>query len=350
MDINYRVATGVIVKEYLEEKNISQKELSKILGISERYVSDILNGKRELTEDIAMALEKVLPEIPASYWLNLESKYREFLERENDKDKLGNYNLEKISKRFKFSEVFKGLNWDLAKQASEMLKILKINKFDVFDSTYSNLQVDFFEDGGEKEAIAIWLSLCEEEADLQSEDIEGIDYSHERLEEKLHLFKKIAYNNNLDNTLKSCKKLCNQLGIYFVELEAISNSKVRGALLTYNNHPAIFISRRFKSHDHVWFAIAHELGHLLKHYKTNDLMISFEEEKPDIKEEEANEFARNLFIAQSDYDKFVEKGDFSSKAIELFSAKNRILSGILVARLQHDRYISMSMMNYKKSR
>ncbi len=350
MDINYMVATGVIIKEYLEEKNITQKELSKILGISEQYVSDLLNGKRELSEDIALGLEKILPEIPASYWLNLESKYRDFIARKNDESRLGNYNLEEIAKRFKFSEVFKGLNWDLAKQASEMLKILKINTFDVFDSAYSNLQVDFFEDGGEKEAIAIWLGLCEEEADLQSEDVEGKDYSCEKLEDKLHLFKKIAYNDNLDNTLKSCKKLCNQLGIYFVQLEAISNSKVRGALVTYNNHPAIFISRRFKSHDHVWFAIAHELGHLLKHYKTNDLIISYEEETLDTKEEEANEFARNFFIPQSDYDKFVEKGDFSSRTIEKFSAKNRILSGILVARLQHDGYIAMSRMNYKKSR
>ncbi|MEA4827914.1 MAG: HigA family addiction module antitoxin [Clostridium sp.] len=350
MGINYRVATGVIVKEYLEEKNITQKELAKVLGISERQVSDLLNGKSELSEDIALNLEKVLPEIPASYWLNLESKYREFLARENDKSKLEKCNLEEIAKRFRFSEVFKGLHWDLSKQASEMLKILKISTFDAFDTAYSKLQVDFFEDGGEKEAIAIWLKLCEEEADLQTEDVEGIDYSHDKLQDKLHLFKKIAYNDNLDNTLKSCRKLCNQLGIYFVELEAISNSKVRGALLTYSNHPAIFISRRFKSHDHVWFAITHELGHLLKHYKVDDLIISFEEEKSDSKEEEANEFARNFFIPKDDYDKFIENGDFSSKAIEIFSAKNRILPGILVARLQHDGHINMSSMNYKKSR
>jgi len=305
---------------------------------------------------MAIKLEKVLPEVPASYWLNLESKYREYLAREYDKNELEKFDLEEIAEKFKFKEVFKGLGWSLSKQASEMLKILKISNFNIFDTVYSDLQVDFFEDGGQKEPIAIWLNLCKEEAELQTEDIQGIKYSHKNLEDKLRLFKNIAYNDNLDNTLISCKKLCNQLGIYFVELEAICNSKVRGALVTYNNHPAIFISRRFKSHDHVWFAIAHELGHLFKHYRINDVLISFEEEdinkeeETNVKEKEANEFARNFFIPQKDYNKFIENGDFASKEIELFSAKNKILPGILVARLQHDKYISMSSMNYKKSR
>lgn len=351
MDINYRVATGVIIKEYLEEKNISNEELATLLRITKKKVSELLNGKLELNEEIAHSLEKVLPEIPASYWLNLEKEYREYLANENDDNFILNVNLEEIAKKFKFKEVFKGLEWSLIKQAKEMLNILQIDDFNEFNSKYSNLQVDFFEDGGEIEPIAIWINLCKEEADLQTDDVSKIEYSKENLEKKLNLFKIIANNKNLDNTLNSCKKLCNQLGIYFVELEAISNSKVRGALLTYNEHPAIFISRRFKSHDHVWFAIAHELGHLIKHYESNDILISLDDEdNKDLKEEEANEFARDFFISKNEYEAFVKKGDFSSRSIEIFSAKNKILPGILVARLQHDGYINMANMNHKKSR
>jgi HTH-type transcriptional regulator / antitoxin HigA len=351
MEINYRVATGVIIKEYLDEKGISQDELSTLLGISKKRVSELLKGKAILTVDMANDLEKILPEIPASYWLNLENKYRKYLARENNENILAEVNLEEIAKRFNFKEVFKGLNWSLEKQGKEMLSILKISNYNEFNSAYSCLKVDFFEDGGEIEPIAVWLNLCKEEADLQTDDIKDIEYSRGNLEKKLQLFKLIANNKNLDNTLRSCKKLCNQLGIYFVELEAVSNSKVRGALLTYKDHPAIFISRRFKSHDHVWFAIAHELGHLIKHYKVDEVLISLEEEKHiDSKEEEANEFARNFFILPEAYDKFIKNGDFSSKSIELFSAQNKILPGILVARLQHDGYIDMSSMNYKKNR
>lgn len=350
MGINYRVATGVIIREYLDEKNITQSNLAKKFGVSERYIDEVLDGKRKLTEDMINNLEKLLPEVPASYWVNLEDEYRKYLENKDIKYELENVELKEIAKRFKFKDVFKGLDWDLKKQAIEMLSILKIKSFDAFDTVYSNLQVDFFEDGGEKEAIAIWLNLCKEEADLQTEDMEEINYSIKKLQKKISLFKKIAYNSDINKTLNSCRKLCNSLGIYFVELEAVSNSKVRGAVLTYNDRPAIFISRRFRSHDHVWFAIIHELGHLLKHYRANELLISLEEDTVDKKEEEANEFARNFFIPKKDYDEFIRKGDFTSKAIEVFSAKHRILSGILVARLQHDKYLDMSVMNYKKSR
>lgn len=137
METNYKVATGVIIKEYLNENNISQKELATLLDISENNISKLLNGKSRLTEEMAIKLEKVLPEIPASYWLNLESKYREYLAREKDKNKFEQSNLEDIADRFKFKEVFKGLNWDLAKQANEMLKILKISTFNIFEDVYS---------------------------------------------------------------------------------------------------------------------------------------------------------------------------------------------------------------------
>ncbi|MBS6500666.1 MAG: ImmA/IrrE family metallo-endopeptidase [Clostridium sp.] len=350
MQSNYMVATGIILKEYIEEKNINLDNLSKILEISKKNIEKLFDGKIRIDEDIAKKLEKVIPEVPASYWLNIESKYSEYLSNINSKFDFKDVDLQEISRKFKFREVFKGLNWDLMKQAIEMLEILKIDDFNDFNKVYSNLKVDFFEDGGEKEAIAIWLNLCKEEADFQTEYVERVQYSHEELQKKIHFFKSIAYNKDIDNSLISCKKLCNKLGIYFVELEPISNSKVRGALLTYNNHPAIFISRRFKSHDHIWFAIAHELGHLINHYNANEVIISLEDQEIDIKEEEANEFARDLFISKEDYYKFIEKGDFSSKSIESFSARNRISSGILVGRLQHDKFIKMSNMNHKKIR
>ena len=247
--------------------------------------------------------------------------------------------------------MFRGLDWNLSKQAKEMLNILKISSFKEFDQKYSNLQVNFFEDGGEKEAIAIWLGLCEEEAEFQEEVVNKYEFTKENLDKNINKFKSIANNEDLDKTINSCKKLCNRLGIYFVELKAITNCKVRGALTTYKNHPAIFISRRFKTHDHTWFAIAHELGHLIYHYKNGETIISMEEDSDnEQKEIEANCFARNLFINDKVYNEFVLGENFSEQSIEIFSAKNKIHPGILVARLQHDGYLNMYEMNHKKTK
>lgn len=348
MEFNYFISTGNIIKEYLDELGISQKELSERIGISEKHISNVLKGKSRLTEKFALKLEYIFKDIPASYWLNIESKYREYLARVESDDILNKENLENISKRFHFKEVFKGTNMSVLSQAKEMLKILKISSYDKFDVAYNNIPVRFFEDGGEKEAIAIWINLCEEEIDIQNENITDVKYEKSKLKENLSNFKNIATNKNLKQSLESCRKLCNKLGIYLVIREAIINCKVRGATTSYNGHPAIYLSLRFKKHDHVWFAFMHEIGHLLKHYN-NDLIISFEDDEIDKIEKETNQFVRDFFIDPDDYLDFTNKKDFSLVSINEFAAKQNIQSGIVVARLQHDKYIDASSYNFKRN-
>jgi HTH-type transcriptional regulator / antitoxin HigA len=357
MSENFLVHTGAIIKEYLEELGMSQKECAMRLGISEKHFSNLLNGKNRLTEDIAIKLEKIFHNVPASYWLNYESKYREFLKREEVNNKHFNEEeLKELDRRFRFSEVFAGLNWDVKKQANEMLKLLRISSYSQFDDVYSNLNVDFMEDGGEKESIAIWLNLAREEVDIQNRDLSNKSYDKTNLLKSLDKFKKIALNNDYQNSLQSVRKLLNRLGIYLVFCDAIVNSKVRGALTTYKKNPAIYISGRFKTHDHVWFALMHEIGHLLMHYEPNVSIVTLESEleldtnKISPKEEEANAFARDFFIEQSAYKIFTELNLFNQKSIEEFARSQNILPGILVARLQHDGYIGYEMFNYLKNK
>lgn len=76
------VPTGSIIKEYLDEYRITEKELAQKFGVSEKYISNALNGDNRLTEEFVFKLEKVLTGVPASYWLNYEEKYRDQLARE----------------------------------------------------------------------------------------------------------------------------------------------------------------------------------------------------------------------------------------------------------------------------
>lgn len=71
------VATGLIMKDYFDELNISQKDACKILGISQKHLSNLFRGKVGLTANMAVKFERLIPEISASYWLNYEMKYRE---------------------------------------------------------------------------------------------------------------------------------------------------------------------------------------------------------------------------------------------------------------------------------
>lgn len=340
------VPTGNIIKEYLSEYGITQKELANRMNISEKHISNVLKGKSRLTEEFALKLEKILTGTTASYWLNYETKYREDLARKEETLKIRDLDLEEISRRFRFKEVFKGLDISLIDQAIEMLKLLKISDFHSFESVYENININFMEDGGEKEAIAIWLNLCEEEIEIQNSDIDSIQYTEVELRSNLKKFKLLSNNNVTASSIDSARRLCNKLGIYLVVCPTITNSKVRGALTTYKKHPTIYISERYRSHSNTWFALAHEIGHLLCHYQKDDTLISYENEEINDKEKEANEFARDFFIDPIKYEAFVQRTEYLPNDIKKFAKEQGTLPEFVVARLQHDQKIGHDKYNY----
>lgn len=346
------IPTGKVIKNYLDEYGISQKELSARTGVSEKHLSHLLNGSSRLTEDLALKLEKVLPGVPASYWLNYEAKYREALAREKASMQIfSSEELKRLAKRFRFKEVFKGFNWDLQRQANEMLSLLKISDFNNFEKTYSNLAVSFMEDGGELESIAIWLNMCREQAELQDEEITE-SFDPKTFKKYLPELKAIAMNEDAVFSLINAKKWLNDKGVYLVIQEAITNCKVRGALTYYKKKPAIFLSLRFRTHDHAWFPLVHEIGHLLLH-PSKETSLTFEDamENPrSVQEEEANSFARNFFIDDVAYKAFVASGAPSKKSIIHFSLSQQVHTGIVVARLQHDGIIAYNAFNLLKSK
>ena len=350
------VPVGDVIREYLEAYGINQKELANRLGMSEKHVSNFLNAKSRLTEEVAIKLESIIPNVSASYWLNYEMKYREYLAREKMDLEFEKEDLDKLAERFHFKEAFKNTGWDKMKQAKEMLKLLRISSFDNFEATYSNLAVNFMEDGGQLEPTVVWLKLCEEEIEIQNAEIDEIIYDKKNLEKKLPMLHGLAQSDENIILTKNCRKLLNKLGIYLVYYEAIVNCKVRGALMTYKGHPVICISGRFKTHDHVWFALMHEIGHLLLHYNEKESFISYEEDSTaDIRETEANHFARDFFIKDKEYEIFVEQGmkvadGFSEQMIRKFAIKQKVHPGIVLARLQHDKYIGMNQLNHLKTK
>jgi HTH-type transcriptional regulator/antitoxin HigA len=132
--------------------------------------------------------------------------------------------------------------------------------------------------------------------------------------------------------------------------EAVRNCKVRGALTTYKGHPTIYLSGRFRSHDNIWFAFIHEVGHLLKHYNKKDTIISYEdsEDSTNYKEIEVNEFARDFFLDPQEYDKFILNKKFDAESIKQFARKENVLTGIVLARLQHDKVLGYEKLSYLK--
>lgn len=74
------IPPGVTIREQLEDRAMPQKDFAEKMGMSEKHISQLINGKVELTPDVALRLEAVLG-VPAKFWNDLEALYRENLSR-----------------------------------------------------------------------------------------------------------------------------------------------------------------------------------------------------------------------------------------------------------------------------
>ncbi|MBI2850504.1 MAG: HigA family addiction module antidote protein [Chloroflexi bacterium] len=70
------IPPGEYLSEEIEARGISQKELARRMKRPLNAINEIINGKKAITPETALQLEEVMPEIPAKFWLNLETDYQ----------------------------------------------------------------------------------------------------------------------------------------------------------------------------------------------------------------------------------------------------------------------------------
>jgi len=70
------ISPGEYLAEEIEARRISQKELAGRMGRPVNAINEIIKGKKSITAETALQLEEVMPEIPARFWLNLETDYQ----------------------------------------------------------------------------------------------------------------------------------------------------------------------------------------------------------------------------------------------------------------------------------
>lgn len=80
---------GELIKDELKERKMTQKQLANETGIKPSVLSETINGKRSISLNVAVALERVLG-IPADMWMNLQTQYdldsAHIAERDNQRE------------------------------------------------------------------------------------------------------------------------------------------------------------------------------------------------------------------------------------------------------------------------
>jgi antitoxin HigA-1 len=69
------ITPGEILKlEFMEPLGISQNQLARDLDVPAGRINEIIRGKRSLTADTALRLERCFG-VSAQFWLNLQTRY-----------------------------------------------------------------------------------------------------------------------------------------------------------------------------------------------------------------------------------------------------------------------------------
>ena len=67
---------GRVLKNlYLSPLGVSNTELAKVLGVSRKAISNIVNEHKSVTPQMALRLSRAFPNTAPEFWLNLQKNY-----------------------------------------------------------------------------------------------------------------------------------------------------------------------------------------------------------------------------------------------------------------------------------
>jgi addiction module HigA family antidote len=87
MEKTFNVHPGEILKEYLDEMEISAYRLARATGISESNLRELINGKKNITARLSLLLGKFFG-FNEEYWLRMQNHYDILEEKKKIKTKL----------------------------------------------------------------------------------------------------------------------------------------------------------------------------------------------------------------------------------------------------------------------
>lgn len=338
---------GYYVKEYIDEQGITQEELAKRLQTTPKYVSDLVNGRANLSEEMVLRLSIVFG-TSTKMWLNLNQRYIE-KKLEIEKRKRIDEECELVRKiDYKFW-VDLGLvkkTRIATEKVEELQRYFKVASLSVLN------QRDFLVQYRTSVSEVTDINVINANAWVQTAinigtQMEVTAFNKKKLTEAIPAIRNMTIQNpetfypELKERLASC-------GVALVLLPNLKNCGVNGAVKWLGKEKVVLaLNDRRKYADTFWFALFHELGHVLQQ-RIKVLLVS-EKNKDGLEideliqklEIEADLFSRNTLIPEREYKSFVEKNPtgFTVDAIRLFAESINILPGIVVGRLQQDHYL-----------
>lgn len=305
-DILPKIAThpGILIADELDSReDLNQKELAHLLDVKVSFLNEIIKGKRPVTADTALLLEKALG-IPADFWLKFQVQYDLDTARIKQKNisKVQNIEMWSIIKNYVPVSIFKKLGYltdDIEKNIQKIFEIFKVETVDDFITQFAVRKFSFYRKSQkltvDEKNLFSWSALAEYEASNLPVNNFDKNVQSKLIEELNQCF----FENK--NVLEKIKTILQNHGIKLIVLEKFNKTPVDGYSFWSENNPAIVLSMRYKRVDNLAFTLFHELGHVFLHLSQNKdfKFLDIDDKESTVYEKEADGFARNHLISES---------------------------------------------------
>jgi addiction module HigA family antidote len=336
---------GETLAEKLEEMEMGPKEFALRTDKPEKTIIAVMKGESSITPDMAVQFENVT-KIPASFWMNHQRAYDEYIARE--KCKAAIEEAVAWAKQFPLADMIKK-GWlpqanTIQEKTMGILAFFGFSNHIAWENYYfkQQLKVAFRISLAQTKApyaISAWLRKGE----LQAAELEANDYSEKKFKEALPQIKAIMANhpNGFFNKLQG---ICLEAGVKVVHTPCINKAPISGSTRWLNDTPFIQLTGRYNRNDIFWFTFFHEAGHILLHGKKDIFLENLDySDKNKQKEQEADEFAIKWTLTEDEEAAILGAAPWSEEDISAFARQFNTHPAIIIGRLQHKRLIPFTV-------
>ena len=340
---------GETIADVLEDRGITQAELSSRTGVSSAYVSNVIAGKKGISANFAMGLEYALG-VPKSFWLNLQANYESELLEMNEEQTITD---EERSTREDLKDIVKYLRQRemmplREKKDDSILSLRKVLQISNIANLKEMIPAGAFRIAANTtvnpNVLGAWIRLCQLIGDDKTV-LSKFDkkYTNDLIKEIKNIMcqKDVSIQGSLRDVMV-------KYGIDFSVVRNFRGAPVQGYISQKSDGIyQMVLTIRGAFADIFWFSLFHEIGHIVngdigKNFKFLDDGSDYEKERA------ADLFASNMLLSPESYKMFVQKRDFSIEAISKYAKSQNVMPYIVIGRLQKEKYLDYRMYsNYK---
>ncbi len=342
------LAPGDFLRDELEARAMSQRELADRLDRPVQVISEIVNGKKAITEETALSLERVLG-VSASFWLNLETAFQLALARADENEQLDKAIPE--LDRYPVARM-ESLGWLPSAAAPRdrvrnLLRFFGVASFEALDRrqealgyrTSPKAKID-------PGALHAWVRRGE----IEGAAVETAVYNEKRFRQVIERTRSLT-RIAPDKALPRLTEECAAAGVAVLLVPELPKVGANGVARWLTKDKALVqLNLRYKWADVFWFTFFHECAHVLSHQQRRVYVDLVDGRRSDVEETEADVFAEDSLIPPDRWEALVELDYTDPRVVEDFATQIGIAPGIVVGRLQSEQLLPWSAMTRLKVR